>query len=177
MSICHVIDFEGNKNLGISEFGVVTLQNFEIISTHTEICQNTFNDHLEYFLNLRRTGLFAAHSAQIEDGLLRHYWASPGQVPVFTDETTTLSWGPWVDTKVIHRELFKNLKSYELEDLIFAFELHSELVKFSEKYCLPWQRKFHCALFDALATAMLIQNLQKYFQNISLPSLVLVGKN
>ncbi|MDR1414018.1 MAG: hypothetical protein LBI56_03725 [Puniceicoccales bacterium] len=177
MSLCHVIDFEGNKNLGISEFGSVTLRNFEIISTRTESCPGTFTDHLKYFLNLRRSGLLGAHSAQTEDGLLRHYWASPGLVPAFPEETTTLSWGPWVDTKLIYRYLFKNLQSHELEDLVFAFDLHSELSKLAQKYCAPAQRKFHSALFDALATAALIQNLQKHFQNISLATLVLIGKN
>ncbi|MDR1433444.1 MAG: hypothetical protein LBI61_03875 [Puniceicoccales bacterium] len=169
-----VIDFEGNKGLGIFEFGVVTLLDFEIISTRTEFCQGTFHEHLEYFLSLRRTGLLGAHSAQTEDGLLRHYWASPGLVPTFAGGQMVPSWGPWADTKLIHRKLFPQLQSYELEDLVASFALFPELEKLAKKYCCPGGTKFHSALFDALATSLLLQNLQKNFANVSLETLLAI---
>ncbi|MDR1890606.1 MAG: hypothetical protein LBQ23_00265 [Puniceicoccales bacterium] len=177
MNTIHVIDFEGNRNLGISEFGVVTLENFEIINTRTEYCANFFGNYLDYFLSLRRSGLLAAHSAQVEDGLLRHHWASPGSVPMFIDDGMTVFWGPWIDTKLVYRRLFKGLESYELQDLIASFDLHSALWELAKQYCSPSAMNFHNSLFDALATALLIQNLPRHFSNISLAILTSLCKS
>jgi DNA polymerase III epsilon subunit-like protein len=163
----HVLDFEGNKRLGVSEFGAVTLRDFEIVSVNVEFCKKKFSERVEYFLSLRRSGLLAAHSAQTEDNLLRHYWASPGRVSTFIDGGETLRWGPWIDTKLIYRRLFKGLKSYELIDLISAFELHAGLTSLAKKHCSTAMWGFHNALFDALAAALLIQNLRKHFPDIS----------
>jgi DNA polymerase III epsilon subunit-like protein len=167
MDTVHVIDFEGTKKLGISEFGVVTLRNFEIVNATGRRCAGKFSEYLNYFLFLRRTGLFAAHSAQTEDGLLRHHWASPGKVPLFTDDSTTLSWGPWIDTKLIHRKLFSDLPSNELRDLIATFGLRGALLALAKEFCTEKTSKFHCSLFDALATALLIKNLTARFSNVS----------
>ncbi|MDR1233191.1 MAG: hypothetical protein LBJ75_02950 [Puniceicoccales bacterium] len=167
MNIIHVIDFEGNRDLGISEFGVVTMENFEIKNVRMEYCAKLFETYLEYFLSLRRSGILAAHSAQTEDSLLRHYWPSPGNVPMFMDGGTTVSWGPWIDTKLIHRRLFKGLISCELQDLIASFNLHSPLLELARQYCSCSAMSFHNSLFDALATALLIQNLPRYFSNVS----------
>jgi DNA polymerase III epsilon subunit-like protein len=168
----HVIDFEGNRRLGISEFGVVTLHGSKITDTYFEICQRDFDQHLNFFLSLRRSGLLAAHSAQTEDSLLRHYWASPGQVPLFFSDKMTLSWGPWIDTKLVYRRLFPKLASYELNDLIAVFDLNTELTKVGSEFCQPQFRTFHHALFDSLATTLLIQNLQKFFSNVSPDTLI-----
>ncbi|MDR1457648.1 MAG: hypothetical protein LBI47_02240 [Puniceicoccales bacterium] len=172
MSIIHVIDFEGNRNLGISEFGAVTMENFEIKDVRMEHCSNFFENYLEYFLSLRRSGILAAHSAQTEDCLLRHHWPSPGNVPRFVEGGTTISWGPWIDTKLVYRQLFKGLISYELQDLIASFNLYSPLSKLAKQYCSFSAMNFHNSLFDALATALLIQSLPRYFSNVSLQILL-----
>ncbi|MDR2738118.1 MAG: hypothetical protein LBB18_04260 [Puniceicoccales bacterium] len=172
MDTIHVLDFEGNRRLGISEFGVVTMRGFAIDSTRSEFCVRNFCGHAEYFLSLRRSGLLAAHSAQTEDHLLRHYWASPGQVPVFIESRQTLCWGPWIDTKLIYRRLFGGLKSYELNDLIDAFDLRANLALIAKKHCSTAAIGFHNALFDALAAALLIQNLRQHFSNVSLQTLI-----
>ncbi|MDR2603171.1 MAG: hypothetical protein LBC11_01240 [Puniceicoccales bacterium] len=176
MNIVHVIDFEGNRNLGISEFGVVTIENFKIKDTRVEHCSNFFENYLEYFLSLRRSGILAAHSAQTEDCLLRHHWPSPGSVPRFVDDGSTVSWGPWIDTKLVYRRLFRGLISYELQDLIVSFNLHSHLSKLAKQYCSFSAMNFHNSLFDALATALLIQNLPRYFSNVSLQILLSLCK-
>jgi DNA polymerase III epsilon subunit-like protein len=172
MQTIHVVDFEGNKRIGISEFGIVTLENLEIVSVHRENCEHNFPNHLEYFLSLRRSGILAAHSAQTEDCLLRHHWASPGKVPTFVGGGATLSWGPWIDTKLIYKRLFRNIESYELADLIGEFFLRRELKNLSAAYCGPQFRSFHNALFDALAATLLILNLRKYFPELSPEALV-----
>ncbi|MDR1595900.1 MAG: hypothetical protein LBR91_03180 [Puniceicoccales bacterium] len=176
MNTIHTIDFEGNKRLGISEFAVVTLQNLEIVSTRWEICGGNFHKYLEYFLSLRRTGLLAAHSSQTEDDLLRRYWVSPGKVPLFAGDGTTISWGPWMDTKLVYRKLFKSLPSYGLASLVGSFDLNSELKKLATKHCDPRFRSFHSALFDALAAALLVQNLRKYLPAVSNKPLLAIYK-
>jgi DNA polymerase III epsilon subunit-like protein len=176
MNTIHVIDFEGNGELGITEFGVVTLRNFEITATETAHCLGDFHRHLPLFLSLRRSGLLGAHSAQTEDCLLRRYWASPGQVPSFFQEKTTLSWGPWVDTKLLYRRLFAAVPSYELDTLVWTFAMDGELKNLAKTLCPPSAIGFHNALFDALATALLIKNLRRHFSNVSIDSLVAIGE-
>lgn len=154
------------------------MENFGIKGARMEHCLNFFENYLEYFLSLRRSGILAAHSAQTEDYLLRHHWPSPGSVPGFgfVEGGTTVSWGPWIDTKLVYRRLFKGLISYELQDLIASFNLHSPLSKLAKRYCSFSAMNFHNSLFDALAAALLIQNLPRYFSNVSLQILLSLCK-
>ena len=169
-----MIDFEGNKELGVWEYGIVTLQNFSVSACEYKVCSGDFEKNFETFASKRRSGIFCAHSAQVEDGLLRYYWASPGQVPFFFKDGTTLSWGPWLDTKMIYRKLFKGLPSYELGDLVSTFSLKGELIELANKYCSNESCKFHHALFDALAAALLLRNLGRYYADISIKKLLLI---
>ena len=172
----YVIDFEGNKKNGICELGVVKLERWQISEVKEEVDINNFDKNLEYFLSIRRDGIFCAHSAQTEDSLLRHYWASPGNVPSFTDNIKTTSWGPWIDTKTIYKKLFKNLSSYELSSLISSFNMNSTLLNLSKEYCNSERSKFHNALYDALSCAVLLQNLQKFFNEITIEKLIFLSK-
>lgn len=173
----HIIDFEGNRKHGIVEYGVVTLENFEISNIHYQTNIKNFDTSPEYWLTLRRTGILCAHSAQTEDNLLRYYWASPGIVPAWTDTTTVVTWGPWIDTKMIYRALFPELPSYELKSLIIHFGLYDELLNISSMHCEPFKKEFHNALFDALAAALLLQYIHRTLPNITNKSLILLSHN
>jgi DNA polymerase-3 subunit epsilon len=176
-NVIHTIDFEGNRKIGIVEFGVVSIRDFEITAARGELCNEDFYSQLEYFLGLRSCGLFAAHSAQIEDGLLRHYWASPGLVPTFQGDAAAPRWGPWIDSKLLHRRLFPGLQSYELGQLIETFSLCEQLSELSKIHCQNSTAKFHCALFDALAAALLLINLSKQLPHSTAESLARICEN
>ncbi len=181
----HFIDFEGNAASGIIEFGVVTLQGGEISATHTRLCRATgqvspddtkvhglsadglvteayFAAEWERFAGLRATGPLAAHFAPVENSLLRKVWPYPREVPDFARPgKTATEWGPWIDTGRLYPQFFPPLGSVRLEDLVGRQGLQSELAAAARRHCPPARRRYHAALYDALAGALLLQALLK----------------
>ena len=179
----HVIDFEGSRQSGIVEYGVVTLLGDKMTAAQTRICapigtisdqdrlqhgisediagqEARFDTDWSYFAGLRETGPLCAHSATVEDGLLRSVWSYPRRSPNFAREGEFVAtWGPWVDTLQIYRSVYPKLSSYKLSDLIAAFELQTGLDELAELYCPEKRRRFHCALYDAFASALLLKRL------------------
>ncbi|MDR2419937.1 MAG: hypothetical protein LBD40_01265 [Puniceicoccales bacterium] len=165
----HVIDFEGNRKVGIAEWGVVSLVDQEISNVRTHFCPSffspdevprdcmDFSQNAAYFLQLRRSGIFCSHSHYIEDTLLRHYWASPGYVPSFTSASPVTTWGPWLDTCAIWMHMIPRLVSYNLMDLIQKYSLQDSLRQEASEHCPPDRAHPHAALYDALAASLLLR--------------------
>lgn len=175
----YAVDFEGAKSIGIVEFGIAGISGGEIFFSETKICapkkpidfktrkitgitdalaaQNPpFEAHCEMFSRLRQNGIFAAHNFHTEDSLLRHYMPSAGRVKNFFTGKDTLSWSPWIDSRIIARRIFK-VKSEKLSDAVSEIGLNSELEFYAEKICPKTRQKWHCALYDALASALIIK--------------------
>jgi DNA polymerase III epsilon subunit-like protein len=181
----HFIDFEGNATSGILEFGVVTLLAGEITDVHTRLCRATgrvsaddtkvhglsadglvsqeyFAAEWERFAGLRGTGPLAAHFAPVENSLLRKVWPYPREVPDFARPgKVSTEWGPWIDTGRLYPQLFPQTGSFRLADLVGRHGLQSELETQARRYCPPERRRYHAALFDALAGALLLAQLLK----------------
>jgi DNA polymerase-3 subunit epsilon len=179
----HVIDFEGSRQSGIVEYGVVTLIGSEIAATYTRLCaavgtisdrdrrqhgiseeavatQPLFETEWEFFANLRSTGPLCAHNAAVEDGLLRTVWAYPRSSPDFSDSGQAIaSWGPWLDTLYLYRRIYPQLERHKLGDLIGLFQLQSSLDEQAALYCPEKRQHYHCALYDTLASALLLRRL------------------
>lgn len=178
--LIHVIDFEGTRDSGIIEYGVVTLKNGAVAETHTRICRPigpiTSNEARQHgidqeltvgtlpfahewpiFTELRKTGPLAAHHAQVENHLIKSIWPYPPLSPCFLDPSESLTtWGPWIDTCKLYKVIFPGLGSYGLMDLISAFSLEETLIQLVRKHCPGNRQKYHCALHDALASAVLL---------------------
>lgn len=176
----HFIDFEGNAASGILEYGVVTLLGGEIAETNTRLCRATgrisaddmnvhglsaealvghayFADEWERFAGLRGRGPLAAHFAPVEHSLLRRIWPYPREVPDFARPgKTTSEWGPWIDTGRLYPQLFPQLGSFRLADLVARYGLQTELETVARRHCPPERRRYHAALYDALAGALLL---------------------
>ncbi len=179
----HVIDFEGSRQSGIVEYGVVTLHGRQIEATYTRVCAaiGTISDHdriqhgisetmaarearfdteWSLFSGFREGGALCAHNVAVEDGLLRSVWPYPRSSPDFSEEDRlTASWGPWVDTLYLYRRLYPQLESYKLETLVELFGLKATLVEYGQLYCPEKRGRYHCALYDALASALLLRRL------------------
>ena len=195
-----VIDFEGSRKIGIVEYGVAKICGGEIVSTATNICaprtniplpdSNFFNittstaikfppfeEHLQYFCNMRKSGIFAAHNAVAEDTMLRDALpvAPIGINPLTRTQTTT--WAPYIDTCTLAKTLFK-LKSVKLADVIKSLSLEDELNTEVQKYCPIDRRKWHCALFDAIASALILIKICSFegFENVTLEWLLKYSK-
>lgn len=181
-----VFDFEGNSREGILEYGIVRLVDGTIENSATRFCfyqrgakfwdsqtkidsneitraRPIEEDFLKFF-GWRQEGIFAAHNSHCEDALLRSTWAIPGFVPDFQAEPVTktncTSWGPWIDSEILFKRLEQPLPSYHLHDLIAFCKLEGKLEKQAQDHCPVHRRKYHCALFDALAAALLLNWLQ-----------------
>lgn len=195
----HIIDFEGSKHSGIVEYGVVTLFEGKIAETHTRVCraleeispeetkfhgisrldtQNAlpFAHEWKLFTNLRKTGPLAAHHAHTENHLIKAVWPYPPKSPDFLEHDQMItSWGPWIDTHQLFKFVFPSLESYQLMDLVEPFDFKEKLAQLSKKYCPQNRQKAHCALYDALATALLITAMTGFdgFEDTSIEWLLL----
>ncbi len=193
----HVLDFEGSRQSGIVEFGVATLWEGKITAAHTRLCAPSgpvaaaesalhgiaekdaaaaapFAAEESLFAQFRQRGPFAAHHAPIERSLLRRVWPVPPGSPDFgaTDPQNAprlSDWGPWLDTRRIYEQLYPNLPSYQLGELIQTFAVAKELSAVAAAHCPPHRRRAHCALFDALAAALLLARLAREPQISSTP--------
>jgi DNA polymerase-3 subunit epsilon len=178
----HIVDFEGSNRTGVIEYGVVTLLKKEIFATATKIhgarvnlstldtqChglsdrdlinQTPFESEWDYWVSLRRTGIFVAHNASVESQLLRLTWPRPSAVPSLEDGIQTAEWGPWIDSCRLARLWIPTLGDYKLASLIKLFKLQGQLDVLAERYCPLPRRKYHCALYDALASALILRTL------------------
>lgn len=179
----HVIDFEGSNRTGVVEAGVVTLVNGEIFSTTTQLyapresvslidtqCHQLkdqdlknrppFESEWDYWVSLRRTGLFVAHNSAVESQLLRLTWPRPSVVPSITQSgDSAAEWGPWIDSYRLARLWLPTLGDYKLSSLVVSLKLQPRLDRLAKQYCPPTRQSYHCALYDALAAALILKEL------------------
>jgi DNA polymerase III epsilon subunit-like protein len=179
------VDFEGSRSSGILEYGVVTLWQGAIIEARTRLCAPVgrireedsavhglhdgmlgasapFADEWEFFAGLRERGPLAAHYAGVENALLKSVWPYPRNSPDFARPgERVIDWGPWIDTARIYAQLFPALDSGRLEALVVGCGLQEELAKVAELHCPRERCRYHAALYDALAGALLLAKLAR----------------
>jgi len=176
----HFIDFEGSVASGILEFGVVTLRGGLIVETQTRLCRATgriraedeavhglsagavaahapFAEEFARFAGLRESGPLGAHYAQAENALIKAVWPYPRTSPDFARPGEKLAdWGPWIDSGRLYVELFPQLGTGKLAEVIAVFGLQAELDALAAERCPGGRRFYHAALYDALASALLL---------------------
>ncbi len=175
-----VIDFEGSVRTGIVEYGYVTIKKSKIINSETSCCNPSkklmaeeeksyrlkhaalsthahFSDKRELFMHLHRSvDVFCAHHSTIEENFFKMHWPYPTKRQFFK----SASWGPWLDTRKIYENLYPSLGDFSLSHLVQTFNLDEKLRENASKYCPPERREPHCALYDALASALLINRFK-----------------
>lgn len=195
----HFIDFEGSVASGVLEYGVATLCGGRVGAVRTRLCAPTgrveradtvvhglradalgglapFSDDWEVFAALRETGPLAAHYSGAENSLIRSAWPYPRSSPDFARPgERVVDWGPWVDTARIYAQLYPRLESGRLEWLVGASGLQGELDRLAAAHCPPERRRYHAALYDALAGALLLGSLARHAQTASLTLMQLLA--
>lgn len=181
--LIHFVDFEGSVVSGILEYGVVTLRGAEILETRTRLCRATgrvraedaavhgldaasvaehapFSEEFAWFADRRETGPLAAHFANAENTLIKSVWPYPRTSPDFVRPgRTETEWGPWIDTGRLYPQFYPSLQSAKLGELVAAFALQRRLDELAAQHCPSDRRHYHCALYDALAGALLLGRL------------------
>lgn len=179
----HFIDFEGSAASGILEYGVATVVGGRVADAQTRLCRATgrvraedvavhgiepeavagrapFSEEFELFAGLRESGPLAAHFAGVENGLIKSVWPYPRRSPDFVRAgCSVLEWGPWIDTGRLYPQIYGGLASANLGALIDAFGLQAELDAAAARWCPPERARYHAALYDALAGALLLARL------------------
>lgn len=179
------VDFEGSRASGILEYGVATVVGGRVVDGVTRRCAATgrvraedvavhglseaslegcapFADEWELFAGLRERGPLAAHYAGVENGLLKGVWPYPRSSPDFARPgERVVEWGPWIDSARIYGQLYPQLESGKLQAVIAACGLQNELDALAEKFCPAERRRYHAALYDALAGAVLLASLAR----------------
>jgi len=179
------VDFEGSHAAGILEYGVVTVVGDRVVETNTRLCRAAgrvraeetamhglreknlvehapFTDDFDFFAGRRDRGPLAAHYAGVENALLKAVWPYPRRSTDFARPGESLvDWGPWIDTGALYAQLYPRLVSLKLADLIVACGLQAELDVLAATHCPPPRRRYHAALYDALAGALLLTSLAR----------------
>ena len=183
--IIHIIDFEGSAQSGVLEWGIVSIQGENLLEAKTRLCGTKssidvidseqhgitpelvakcpdFAHDFDLFARLRKSGPLCAHNASVEGRFLKSTWSYTRQSPNFSipkEDHMLASWGPWLDTLSIYRRLYPDLDNYQLNTLISLFGLEESLNQLAQEYCPKERIRYHCALYDALACALLLQRL------------------
>jgi len=176
----HVIDFEGGPRCGIVEFGVVTMKGADVLDCSTRLCRpqapitraekaihgikteaadegDPFQDEWERFARYREKGPLAAHFASAENTMIKSAFPFARKSPDWTRRGGIVNtWGPWIDTGQLYRDIGDADRSLKLEDLIDRYSLQGELDELAGRYCPMTRCGYHCALYDALASALLL---------------------
>lgn len=179
------VDFEGSRASGILEYGVVSVLGGEVVEARTRLCRSLgrvrpedaavhglreemlaehapFSNDWEYFAGLRERGPLAAHYAGVENALLKSVWPYPRSSPDFARPgEQVIDWGPWIDTARIYAQLFPGFDSGRLESLVAACGLQDELDRLATQHCPSGRCRYHAALYDALAGAVLLGRLAR----------------
>ena len=123
-----------------------------------------FRTILPRLIDLRSRHFFCAHQASFENALLQMYCPvvlKARSIP----ENPQPSWGPWIDTCVLYKKYFRKVHgkrpsscgpSGTLQTLIEFCGLSEILQQVGNRFCPPTRRQYHCALWDALACALLL---------------------
>jgi DNA polymerase III epsilon subunit-like protein len=195
----HFIDFEGGVASGVLEYGVVTLLGGRVTATLTRLCAPTgrvraedteihglreealakcepFSSDWGLFADLREQGPLAAHFAGAENSLLKATWPYPRNSPDFARPgSRVIDWGPWIDSARIYSQLYPALESGRLAMIVAACGLQAELDALAEVHCPAGRRRYHAALYDALAGALLLGSLSRNSQLASLTVMQLLA--
>ena len=178
----HVIDFEGAPSYGVVEYGIATLHEGKITQTKTRLCRafapidfhdvavhgityeqslayEPFENDYDIFVELRRSGPLAAHNARYEERLVKQVWAIPPVVPAFVKEEEMATWGPWIDSCALARKLAPGLSRYKLQAVVEELGLQNELNALALDRCPADRRMYHAALYDAVASALILKHL------------------
>jgi DNA polymerase-3 subunit epsilon len=181
----YFIDFEGSVASGVLEYGVATLVGGRVTETATRLCAPTgrvrpedteihglreeelarfepFSSEWGLFAGLREKGPLAAHYAGAENSLLKAAWPYPRVSPDFARPGASVAeWGPWIDSARIYSQLYPAIESSRLESLVAACGLQPEVDALAGLHCPPGRRRYHAALYDALAGALLLGSLSR----------------
>lgn len=193
------VDFEGSRVSGVLEYGVVTVLGGAVREAQTRLCAPTgrvraedtavhglkaealatqapFAAEWDYFAGLRERGPLAAHYAGVENGLLKGVWPYPRTSPDFARPGERVTdWGPWIDTARLYAQFYPQLDSGRLEALVAAGGLQPELDAQAARFCPPDRRRYHAALYDALAGALLLGSLARDPQIAALTTMQLLA--
>jgi DNA polymerase III epsilon subunit-like protein len=193
------VDFEGNRVSGVLEYGVVEVAGGQVTAAHTRLCAPSghvrpeetavhglradalaahapFADEWEFFAGLRERGPLGAHFAGVENALLKSVWPYPRNSPDFARPgARAIEWGPWVDTARLYAQFYPRVDSSRLEALVAACGLQPALDMQAARHCPVERRRYHAALYDALAGALLLAALARDPQLASLTTMQLLA--
>jgi DNA polymerase III subunit epsilon len=193
------IDFEGSIASGVLEYGVVTLVGGRVTGALTRLCAPTgrvraedtqihglreeslarcepFSSDWGLFAGLRERGPLAAHYAGAENSLLKATWPYPRSSPDYARPGgRVVDWGPWIDSARIYSQLYPGIESGRLESLVAACGLQAEVDALALVHCPPGRRRYHAALYDALAGALLLGSLSNKPELATLTTMQLIA--
>lgn len=149
-----VIDFEGkNKNIRELSFLIVKKGILDTVKEFVEPDSKMIEHEINTLSDFGFDAL-VSHNAQVEKKFMNNI--SPYQIK----EGKLQKWGPWIDTYKVYKQLYPNLKNYDLKSLTEKFVNQESLNDLSEKHCSEQNSQYHFSTFDCICTYLLLQRLE-----------------
>ena len=93
---------------------------------------------------------------------MKSVWPYPRNSPDFARPgERMIEWGPWIDSARLYAQLYPEIGTGRLEMLVGKCGLQRELDALALQHCPAERRRFHAALYDALAGALLLVSLAR----------------
>jgi DNA polymerase-3 subunit epsilon len=179
----HFLDFEGSLRSGIVEYGVATWREGAIESLVQRLCRprgsvssretavhglgeaallnlEPIDADWHLFAAWRASGPLGAHAAATENALLKSVWPFPPASPDWLFPGARVAdWAPWIDTERLARlDTANRAQTTQLETQIASRGLSAALGELAARHCPAERCRWHCAGYDALASALLFDS-------------------
>ena len=153
-----VIDFEGSTSVGIQQASIIDFKNSEIINSKEYLkddgefsgwfAKNTENSEIE---------IWVAHNFTVEKNLIAQNAPYKNNL---LSMSSSMQWGPWIDTLIIYKRLYPNLEKYTLSDLKLRFLDVKKIERIAQRLCKRTKPKPHQSMYDAIVTYLLLDRLR-----------------
>ena len=146
------LDFEGTNSKGIREIGFLIAEDGRI----TSAVEEKGDKAIDYLSKLQKIkyNYIVSHNYYVEKNLIKKYF--PYRIDPKTKRPQEHK---WLDSLLVYRTLYPNLKKYDLKYLLETFLDPRVLVEETSKRCGKKSTTFHHPLFDATCTYLLILRL------------------
>lgn len=158
-----VIDVEGNLNNGIREAALILVNEGKVI------CGTEFSKEFgaKESIDSQIIGYFSKDENQIPCVLVSHNCSIEHNMlsqlmpyrPSTNNKVEEILWEPWIDSMIVYKKLYPDEQNYNLKSLVDRFINPNEIEKLAKEYCQINKKKYHHAMYDAIACYLLIKRI------------------
>ena len=136
----------GRERMEYNKLLLLIFPTLKSLSSEYLKSDDKFNEWINTDSHLSHIDYWVAHNINVEKSIIKKY------TPYKTfNEITGVSWGPWIDTLKIYKNLYPKLADYSLANLGFVFLQEKEIDHLAKKLCVRTKNKYHQSMYDCVS--------------------------